>query len=279
MINKDILENRVKTVEVLSASDLNPKYLDCVKFYISSWLSIPAQSEIRFIPKVLLIADSIPDDLKEFSEYLYLLDANGMHSAFVSQTSRIIEGKNSSADFVMTSDIDMLPMSIKIESSIVRNDVKTEEMFYILRDVLEPGQYPICDNLAKPSSWRLLLNDFGNDLPTSIILARILQEFGGQSAYSGLHGGAGWTIDQQALWNVIKKSDSGVSFKTFTDRDTSHRRLDRVHHRGVIKWLVLPLVFLGYFHDYHVHHPVRSHKTYIRTLIKIRNLGIVMRKP
>lgn len=279
MISSSKSENGLITVEVLSASDLNPKYLNCVKYYISSWLSLPTQSQIKFIPKVLLIADSIPDELREYSEYLLLIDANNMHSAFVSQTSRIIEGKNSSADFVMTSDIDMLPMSIKFESNVVLSDVKTEETFYILRDVLEPGQYPICYNLAKPSSWQLLLNDFGRDLPTSIILRQILQEFGGQAAYSGVHGGAGWAIDQRALWNVVRKNNSRVRILRFTDVDTSHRRLDRAHHRGIIKWLVLPLVFMGYFHDYHVHHPVESHKTYIKILMKIRNLGLNMRNP
>ena len=277
MNNTKNAANKTKVVEVLSASDLNPKYLNCVRFYITSWLSMPTQPEIRFIPKVLLIADSIPEDLVDFSEYLSLVDSGGMHSAFVSQTARVIEGRNSSADFVMTSDIDMLPMSINFESDIVHLDDETSETFYILRDVLEPGQYPICYNLAKPSTWALLLKDFDSNVSTSTILRRILQDFGGTSTYSGVHGGEGWTIDQQALWNLTIKKDSALRIQKFSDRDTKHRRLDRAHHIGVIKWLVLPMVFTGYYHDYHVHHPVNSYKKYLRILIKIRNLGAIMR--
>ena len=266
-----------KTVEVLSASDLNPKYLNCVEFYISSWLSIPTHKQVKFIPKVLLIADSIPDYLIHYSEYLQLIDADQLNSAYVSQTSRIIEGRNSRADFVMTSDIDMLPMSVEFETNIVLSDIQTNETFYILRDVLEPGQYPICYNLAKPTTWNLLLADYGDYVPTSTILRQILNEFGGPAAYSGIHGGAGWTIDQQKSWSVIQRTQSGFFVKSFTDRETSHRRLDRAHHRGIIKWLVLPLVFLGFFHDYHVHHPVEKHKNYIRILLNLRNFGLGMR--
>lgn len=277
MSNSRIDRNEFRVIEVLSSSDLNPKYLSCVKLFISSWLSIPNGGKVRFVPRVLLIANAIPQDLTDFSAYITLVEPSELHSAFVSQVSRIIEGRNSSANFVMTSDIDMLPMNIDFETSVVKCDTNTEERFYILRDVLEPGQYPICYNLARPSSWHLLLEDYGSDTPTSEILRSILDQYGGFSAYSGLHGGEGWTIDQQALWSLVKRNHPTLRIVLFNDAQTSHRRLDRAHHRGLIKWVILPLVFIGYYHDYHVHHPVDANKTYIRLLLKIRNFGIIMR--
>ena len=271
-------QKELKVVEVLSASDLNSKYLDCVELYINAWLSIPIHNQIEFRPKVLIVANSIPDSLQKYSEYLILVDPKDMPTAFVAQTSRIIEARNSVANFVMTSDIDMLPLNVDFESSIIHSDLLNDDSFFILRDVLEPGQFPICYNLAKPHVWQLLWSRYEGDTSTPIILREILNEYGGDSAYSGLHGGKGWTIDQQTLWNLVLTNTERIQFEKFTDRQTAHRRLDRIHHRGLLKWLALPLVLFNFYHDYHVHHPVKLNRKYIGAVIMMRNLGLGLKK-
>jgi len=268
----------ITIVEVLSASDLNSKYLKCVNIYIDAWLSIPVQNQIKFLPKVLIVADSIPESLQAFSEYLYLVDPEDMPTAFVSQTSRIIEAQHSNADFVMTSDIDMLPLNVNFESILIKSEKLNRDSFFILRDVLEPGQFPICYNLAKPKVWSSLCQGYGSKTPTPKILRDILNEFGGDSAYSGLHGGKGWTIDQETLWNLVTDGSNRIQFESFTDRQTAHRRLDRIHHRGLIKWLALPLVLFGFYHDYHVHHPVDLNQKYIKAVIMMRNFGLSLKR-
>ena len=115
-------------------------------------------------------------------------------------------------------------------------------------------------------------------MSTHNILREILDEFGGNSAYSGLHGGKGWTIDQQTLWSLVKDNVQKIQFERYSDRQTGHRRLDRSHHRGILKWLVLPLVFFGCYHDYHVHHPVHSNHKFINIVIRVRNAGLAMSK-
>lgn len=266
--------NQVKVIEVLSASDLNPKYLDCVELFITSWLSIPVKNQIKFVPRVLIVAHSIPDTLSKFSAYLQLIDPLDMPSAFVAQTSRIIMARNSISDFVMTSDIDMLPLNVDFERSIIESEKLNPETFFILRDVLDPGQFPICYNLAKPEVWGSLLNRYGSDASTQKILQGILSEYGGSSAYSGVHGGKGWTIDQETLWKLVQDNILNIPFERFVDKQTAHRRLDRLHHRGLLKWLVLPWVYIGSFHDYHVHHPVNLNRRYIEVVISVRNLGL-----
>jgi hypothetical protein len=268
----------VRLVEVLSASDLNVKYLNCVESYISAWLSVPVRNHIKFIPKVLIIAESIPQSLLHFSEFLILVDPLDMPTAFVSQTARIIEARNSTADYVLTSDIDMLPLNVSFESVLINSQDFDLNTFFILRDVLDAGQFPICYNLAKPEVWRLLISCYGVDSPTPKILREILDSFGGNSAYSGLHGGNGWTIDQQTLWNLVQSNVAGIRFEKFADIQTRHHRLDRVHYGGLLKWLALPLVFIGFYHDYHVHHPIVANMKYIKVVIGIRNLGFGLRK-
>jgi hypothetical protein len=271
-------QKQLNVVEVLSASDLNPKYLDCVGLYITSWLSIPVKKGVKFLPKVIIVATHVPDSLKEYSEYLQLLEPQDLPTAFVAQTSRLVEARNSTADFVMTSDIDMLPINVDFESKIIDSEKLDLDSFFILRDVLEPGQFPICYNLAKPKVWNSLFNRYGGKVTTQKILRDILDKFGGNSAYSGLHGGKGWTIDQQMLWNLVQDNVLKIQFERFADHQTGHRRLDRIHHRGLVKWLILPLVFFGFYHDYHVHHPVNSNRKYISRVIRMRNLGFGLNK-
>jgi hypothetical protein len=249
-----------------------------VELYIAAWLSTPITNQVKFLPKVLIVGNAIPDCLNKYSEYLQLVDPQDMPTAFIAQTSRIIEARNSRADFVMTSDIDMLPLNVNFESSIIDSVTLNQNPFFILRDVLEPGQFPICYNLASPKVWRLLLSRHGSETPTLTILRDILDNFGGNSAYSGLHGGKGWTIDQQTLWNLIQDNNLKIQFERFEDHQTAHRRLDRIHHKGFLKWLTLPFVFCGFFHDYHVHHPVDKNQNFIKAVIVARNLGFGMRR-
>ena len=278
MSKTQIQSDQIIVVEVLSASDLNIKYLDCVNVYISSWLSVPIRNKVRFIPKVLIVAKSIPESLAEFNEYLVLIDPHDMPTAYVAQAARIVEARNSKADYVMTSDIDMLPLNVNFELALVNSNNFNSGSFYILRDVLESGQYPICYNLAKPVVWNALLDFYGINSPTSEILKKILNEHGGISSYSGLHGGKGWTIDQQALWKLVQLQSKSIEIQSFIDSQTSHRRLDRIHHKGFIKWLVLPLVLIGYFHDYHVHHPIQRNIKYVRLVLRLRNVGLEIRR-
>ena len=278
MAKNMVQPDHTKIVEVLSASDLNPKYLDCIALYITSWLSIPIKKQVKFQPKVLIVANAIPDSLSGYSEFLQLIDPQDMPTAFVAQTSRIVEARNSTADFVMTSDIDMLPLNVNFESSIIDSEKLSSDSFFILRDVLEPGQFPICYNLAKPKVWNSLFNRYRSGESTQNILRDILDGFGGNSAYSGLHGGKGWTIDQQVLWSLVQDNVQKIQLERFADHESGHRRLDRIHHRGLLKWLILPFVFFGYYHDYHVHHPVDSNRKYISMVIKVRNRGFRLNK-
>ena len=266
-----------KTMEVISASDLNPKYLSCVRFFISSWLTYPATSGVRFIPKVLIVADVIPHEIRDLTKYLKIVKPTNLPSAFVAQTSRIIEARESEYDLVMTSDIDMLPLSLSFETKVLSSDSLNSLTFIIMRDVLPPGQLPICYNIASPSAWNLLLDHFGNNLSTLDILKKILDEHGGRENYSGEHGGRGWTIDQETLWQLIQSNSKSLNVVKYQDQQTSHRRLDRSSTGKIKKWLALPLVFFGIYHDYHVHHPVTQNAMYLKILIAVRDLGLKVR--
>jgi hypothetical protein len=97
---------------------------------------------------------------------------------------------------------------------------------------------------------------------------------GGKINYSGEHGGIGWTMDQELLWDLVKSAEPGIKVLQFSDGQTGHRRLDRIHHKGIIKWLVIPLVILGFYHDYHLHLPVERNRKYINLILCMNKLRI-----
>ena len=267
---------KIINVEVLSASNLNVKYLDCVRHYINSWNSVSVTSGIRYVPKVLLVAEEIPSFLDDLSEYLQLINPQDLPSAFVAQASRLTEASNSAADYVMTSDIDMLPITLAFENSLLSRTGTSFDSFFILRDVLEPGQYPICYNLAAPKTWGRLLSGTYPKMESMDILRNFLNSNGGEEGYGGMHGGIGWTLDQELLWKIIENENGSIKVIKFTDLETKHRRLDGARYRGISKWVFAPLVLFGYFHDYHIHHPVSTNTKYVWVINKLRNFRLRM---
>lgn len=271
---KAILSDSQITVEVLSASDLTPQYLACVRPYIESWNSYPYIDGIKYVPRVMIISDKIPESFSDISEYMQLVHPRELNPVFVAQSMRLLETRNSTADYVMTSDIDMLPLSLKFESGLLKSGKVRPQDFIILRDVLSPGQYPICYSLADPKTWSAMITHSFSGMTNHQILSNFLNISGGSIQYSGEHGGLGWTLDQELLWKLVQENTDEVNAVKFKDKETKHRRLDRSRHRGIRKWPVAPLVFFGYFTDYHVHHPIESHSRYVRLLIFLRNAGL-----
>ena len=252
-------------IEVVTATDLSPKYLQCASEFIRFWLLIGRDSEYLFRPKVFVVCKSIPDSLDTVSEYCQVVSLDHVHSAFTAQNIRTIEAGNSLADFVVTTDIDMFPLSLQSFTPAIEALSRDNDLFVVLRDVLEPGQYPICYNVASPDTWKTVMLD-GEDIALEDRLLQLLDRYGGKAAYDGIHGGDGWHIDQMDLYKRVSQNIDSNRLITFTDAITKHRRLDRAHHRFPLNWLILPLVVFGYFSDYHVHHPIHRYRRYIKAL-------------
>ena len=243
----------VKTLTVVTAVNLNPRYLDCVHSYISFWLEFKSSSELEITPHVILVSNEIPVFLSEFSPYISLISPTDLNSAFVAQNIRTLSAGGFKSDYVMTSDVDMFPMNLKVTLSAVRRLEQDNSAFCVVRDVLSPGQYAICYGIASPATWRLIMYGQSEFEPLRE-LSNLATSAGQTSSYTGEHGGSGWFIDQEHLFNKVN-SHFEVPLIKLTDNQTGHRRLDRAHHSKLLTWLLLPLVAFGYFSDYHVHLP------------------------
>jgi hypothetical protein len=259
----------------LTAVNLNKKYISCVPYFIDFWLGLKSsQSDISFEPKVIVIANELPSELKKYSQWCELyISPTDLSSVFISQNIRTLQPSLESANYVITTDVDMLPLHAGVFHTAL-DEVSNGADIVICRDVLGSDQYPICYNVASPAIWKKItqvkcIEDIDQEL-----LHRY-EKISNGIKYEGQHGGSGWFTDQECLFEQINAFEKlGGRVKKLSDRETGHRRLDRLYHPFPINWLLLPLVSFGFFSDYHVHHPIGLHKRYVKavlTLLKLRN--------
>lgn len=273
-----ILRGMIKhlKIEVLSSSTLDSHYLDCVKFFIEFWLNVGKSSGLHFYPKVLLISNRIPPDLEKYSKYIILFNDSRISNSFTSQVLRILYPSLSNADLVMTSDIDMLPIKnkniAKVLAGIYANSSKSELLndFVIFRDVLPPGQIPICYNVGSPSTWQIL----NNCISESDVKNFLFNEY---NKVRGFHfsgsSSSTWYRDQEILFQLIEGSREFINFISLNDLITGYRRLDRLSLKAPLHWFHLPRIIFGNFDSYHLHHPVSSHLFWYRTILFIRRIA------
>jgi hypothetical protein len=267
-------------VLALTAVNLNEKYLACVPSFIEFWLTLRSERlAVAYEPKVLVIANALPAELERYREWCEVLTVHeGISSTFGSQMVRILYPSVEDADLVLTTDVDMLPISDRVFQRAIGELEKGAE-FVICRDVLAPGQYPICYNIASPGVWRQL-NGIGSHRDLHSNLKSLFERFSDGVLYMGTHGGSGWFADQEVLYSLVEEFKSqGGRVAKLSDKQTSHLRLDRLFMPFPINWLLIPALLLGLFTDYHVHHPVSRYKLYLKVVRNLRDRQAIKFSP
>jgi len=263
-------------VDVITASDLNPKYLDCVKYFIDAWNILGASSEIEYFPRVAIIGENIPQELFGLEKHLVLVEGNNFNPAFVAQNIRLFLPGSSGSTYVMTSDVDMLPGSTRMFDYGIRK-LESGADFLILRNVLSPGQFPICYAIARPTVWQSLFGPNHKTQDSCTFLKRVAEKYDPNFSYSGIHGGEGWSIDQELLYWKATSIDPEL-LALVDDEQTKHRRLDRAHHRFPINWFVALLIPFSYYTDYHIHHPIQRNIRFIKFYLKLLRIQVSVRR-
>ena len=272
------MASEVQNVTVVASSSFHPKYLNCVSSYINFWLDQNLSSANNYTPLVILVGSEVPDSLSAYTKYIVLQESvEGVSDVFVSQFVRAMYASLCDGDLVITSDIDMLPLSTGFLDTVIKSRGIQIENFDVVRDVLPLGQVPICYNIATPKTWGEVtgIRDFDDLEP------RLVSEFSiaalRNSGYTPDHGGTGWFTDQEFLYAALEKlSDSDRRLRRFQDSETGHRRLDRLYMPFPINWLALPLVLMGVFGDYHVHHPIQKHRMYVSAVRKLNRMRLFL---
>ena len=240
-INKIDESNKIKLGTVITSSDLNPVYCEFIPLFIKAWNTLFPEVDVF----VILIANDIPDFLKDYSKNIKLFKPiEGIHTAFQAQCIRLLYPQHiEKNEGVLITDMDMIPMNRFYYEDAIKNISKNTFIAY--RDVLLPREIPICYNIAIPSIWRKMFE------------GETIEKWYQTTKYSGIHGGSGWNTDQTVL---IKKFNEYSGEKTIlNDRITKYKRLDRWGSnfndpdlRNKIK--------SGIFSDYHCLRPYSQYK-------------------
>jgi hypothetical protein len=232
----------MKIGTILTASDLNPMYMDFIPMFIKAWKHLLPESDVV----IILVAESIPDVLKEYSEYIKLfIPIPGIITSLQAQCIRLLAPRNVERknEGVLISDMDMIPTNRKYYVSNIENIPDTHFVTY--REVLYPDEIAMCYNVATPDVWTSV---FGNE--DASILLKIWNE-----AY-----GSGWSTDQAVL---VRAYDNFKGDKTMLlDKNTGYKRLDRIDTCTMDTTFtsLATRILREEFSDYHCLRPYREHK-------------------
>lgn len=204
----------MKITSVLTAVNNNPKYVRFIPFFIQQWKKLYPHINI----KIVFIGSKLPDNLKEYEEYIDVFpEIPGISSVYTAQTIRILYpalmGDN---EVTVITDMDMVPAN----KSYFNQEIQ-DNSFVVFRPLncVGQGEIAICYNAAPTSVWKEV---FGintiDDVQTFLI---------NKYKYSdGKHGGKGWNTDQILLYNAVTSWNGDICIVG----DDTFRRLDFFHH-------------------------------------------------
>jgi len=250
-------------ISVVSSVNERQLYLESAIWFFRFWTqSHSPLKNVQFRPKVYVIGSGFPPELRRYRQFCELVQTD-LPSSFVSQNIRTHAAGLQDSDLVLTTDIDMVPINLRVFSQPVVAVLKDSSCFSVVRDVLPAGQFPICYNVATPQSWRSIYGN-SNLQETLRNLENLYESTSNHDGYSGRRGGAGWYLDQTELFRRVEIADAEgvVRVHRFKDADTRHHRLDREYHNGFLRWKMLKDVLLGRVTDYHLH-AGKPHKVFI----------------
>ena len=236
---------------VVSVND-HPKYFGFISIFASAWRFFYPDIKLHII-----YTGTSNDRLRKlwqfFDEVEHMPLENFSDSVLGAQISRIYyPGIIGSDDFIVTTDIDLIPLSREYYLSVVPS--YQSDSFIVMRNVVaQYKELPIGYNIATPKTWRDIFgihdrNDFHNQIKRDL----------SQVQHNGIHGGSGWTQDQRRLWkNVVvdrnhwDPSNTRLILLQDDDHGISFARLDREQEGSLnyflnTDWQTLSLQFKDY---------------------------------
>ena len=233
---------------VLTASDLNPLYLDCIPLFIQAWTTLFPEVDVV----IVLIADEIPSHLQQYSKYIRAFrPIKNMHTAFQAQCIRLLYPQYITRhEGVLITDMDMVPMNRDYYERAIAD--KPDYAFISYRDVLLPNEIPMCYNIAIPPIWKAV---FENETLETFYTR--VQE------YDGIHGGKGWSTDQLILIENFNAYNGAKC--VLNDSITKYNRLSRhifhIEHEYMGLSILKSNIESGQYSDFHILRPYSQYKS------------------
>lgn len=255
---------------IVSSSNLNPRYLDCIETFLNAWISMCKKFHtVQAEPRIFLVSNEIPSHLKHYEKYIILFpQINGIPTDFIAQNIRVLSMPYFENSIVLTTDIDMIPMSPDIyEKYILKSHY--ENSFIILRDQLV-NEYPICYLISPSDLAGEIILSTNNQLNNLIQLAwnQLNQA---NIHYSSTHGGSGWNFDQKYIYNAVEDFPEQKRITKLKDSGTGFNRIDRIENPLKV---FTQLFSNKIFTDYHLNLPVSRNYILIKIILLRNTLDI-----
>lgn len=224
----------MRLTTVLSAVNNNPSYYRFIPKQILFW----GKFNIRFV--AVFIGDSIPDELKEYSNNIILWSKNlNLNTAFVAQNMRIYYPallQLPDDEAVMITDMDMLPMNNTYYTSGLESYTKDDFIYY--RHV-DGNQIYMCYNAAHPNTWATVFSIHSDE----DIERTITENY--NANYNGIPGSTGWFIDQLTMYNKL------IGYPHLKVLNRPIKRLEMFMYRRHLQFQHTN--FIGKYDDAHFH--------------------------
>ena len=248
---------------VLTACNLNPLYADFIPIFIQAWTKLCPSVDI----KIILVHPEIPKRFVPYAKHIICFPPiENVPTSFTSQYIRLLyPALLSCKEGVLITDIDMMPTNAMYYTRIIKQidfrcfvSYRNPIVGGTQKSLAEIKQIAICYCVATPSTWKDIFNITCLD-----DIANRLKEAHGLRL--------GWCADQTRLYRKITNWHARTRrFIQLSDRQTGHKRLDRVDpplNRGQLTKRVLYLVNRGRYSDYHMCRPYDKFKKINDTIL------------
>jgi hypothetical protein len=236
---------------VLTSCDMNKKYIEYFPIIYNIW-----RNSFNLEICLILIADEIPEILKEYKNNIILFPPiENVHTAYISQTVRILYPALFKNKNILITDCDILPVSKKyFIDSILSYD---NDKFISYRDAyIKQNMIAICYNVANSKVWSSIFDINSID----DIKNKLIEWY--NPLYDGTKNCPGWFTDQEKLFNYIDKWDNkSIDLIMLNDKELSFNRLDKRDTQYILdnKELILEKINNNEYTDFHIYR--NHHKT------------------
>lgn len=256
----------LKVSIALLACDSNTDYLDFYPTVKKAWERICVR------PILILVANSVPESLKNDPDVVLFLPVPEIHPAFQAQVIRLLYASlvnsvcpsmDSDAGIIL-SDMDMVPLSYSYFHRGI-SDYRTDN-FVVYRTI--PGvlpsvvqEYPICYCLATAKVWGSIFNI--RSVPE--IVEKIREWYNPDYAISSAYS-QGWSVDQRELYRHLTAWNKQTGkLVILQDEKRGYRRLDRGNYEEIEK--VQKTQDIRSYTDFHLPRPYSLYSPVISNIL------------
>ncbi len=244
----------MRITKAIVSSDDNPLYLDF-------WVIISKLWKLKFgiEPVLLYFGDDYENISTEYGTVINMPILEGIPVATQAQCARIWYAGQCGDETVITSDIDMLPLSPKYYVDSIAN--LSDDLFVSLNPLQGNTYFPMCYNVGKSRLVRDIL-EIDDEWETFM---RKLMDWADNSGecYDQYGNGKYWSLDETYTSNRINKYKyTGRIYPIPRPNGVNGFRIDRPRWEYDVE-----LVKHDYYYDSHSVRPYNENKETIDTLV------------